>query len=335
MASVTVQGAPARGVLRRPEATTGFWSWFTTVDHKKIGILYGVSSFVFFIVGGSEALLIRAQLVEARRHAAVGRHLQPDLHDARHHHDLPVRHADVGGVLQLPDPADDRRPRRGVPAAERLQLLGLPVRRPVHLHELVPGGRPQRRVVRLRAELRDGSRRSACRSTRPDCSSPASRPPPAPSTWPSPSSTCARRGCRCSACRCSCGWASSCSSCWPSPADHHGGPVRAALRPRVRDELLQRGEGRRPAAVAAPVLAVRPPRGLHPRSCRPSASSARSSRCSRASRCSATSSSCSAASRSASSGSACGPTTCSRWVWGRWPTPRSASRRRSSASPPA
>jgi cytochrome c oxidase subunit I len=62
MASVTVQGAPSRGVLRRPSATTGFWSWFTTIDHKKIGILYGVSAFIFFIVGGSEALLIRAQL---------------------------------------------------------------------------------------------------------------------------------------------------------------------------------------------------------------------------------------------------------------------------------
>ena len=30
----------ARSLLRRPKATTGFWSWFTTVDHKKIGILY-------------------------------------------------------------------------------------------------------------------------------------------------------------------------------------------------------------------------------------------------------------------------------------------------------
>src|SRR5215207_3679709 len=64
MASVSVQGAPSRGVLRRPVATTGFWSWFTTVDHKKIGIMYGLSSFIFFIVGGVEALLIRAQLAQ-------------------------------------------------------------------------------------------------------------------------------------------------------------------------------------------------------------------------------------------------------------------------------
>ncbi len=64
MSSVTVQGSPARGMLRRPASTRGFWSWFTTVDHKKIGIMYGVTAFLFFIVGGLEALLIRAQLAQ-------------------------------------------------------------------------------------------------------------------------------------------------------------------------------------------------------------------------------------------------------------------------------
>jgi len=62
MATVTV--TPQRGILRRPMATTGFWSWFTTVDHKKIGILYGISSFLFFVIGGCEALLIRSQLAK-------------------------------------------------------------------------------------------------------------------------------------------------------------------------------------------------------------------------------------------------------------------------------
>ena len=38
------------------------WSWVTTVDHKRIGILYGYTSFAFFILGGLEALLIRTQL---------------------------------------------------------------------------------------------------------------------------------------------------------------------------------------------------------------------------------------------------------------------------------
>ena len=34
--------------------------WITTTDHKKIGIMYLVLTFVFFILGGVEALLMRA-----------------------------------------------------------------------------------------------------------------------------------------------------------------------------------------------------------------------------------------------------------------------------------
>ena len=37
--------------------------WLTTVDHKKIGILYLVAGFFFFLVGGLEAILIRIQLM--------------------------------------------------------------------------------------------------------------------------------------------------------------------------------------------------------------------------------------------------------------------------------
>ena len=37
-------------------------SWLTTLDHKRIGILYMVTSLIFFIAGGILALLIRAQL---------------------------------------------------------------------------------------------------------------------------------------------------------------------------------------------------------------------------------------------------------------------------------
>ncbi|MBI4538618.1 MAG: cytochrome c oxidase subunit I [Gemmatimonadetes bacterium] len=40
----------------------GLWSWITTVDHKRIGIMYGVAALFFFVVGGIEALLIRIQL---------------------------------------------------------------------------------------------------------------------------------------------------------------------------------------------------------------------------------------------------------------------------------
>ena len=49
-------------LLTRPTAKTGLVSWLTTVDHKKIGLLYGISALFFFLVGGFEALLIRIQL---------------------------------------------------------------------------------------------------------------------------------------------------------------------------------------------------------------------------------------------------------------------------------
>src|SRR3989441_4199995 len=44
-----------------PEAR-GWTSWVTTTDHKRIGILYMVTTFVFFCLGGVEALMMRLQL---------------------------------------------------------------------------------------------------------------------------------------------------------------------------------------------------------------------------------------------------------------------------------
>src|SRR5512132_77190 len=48
--------------IKKEVAYTGVWSWITTVDHKRIGILYGVTAFIFFVMGGIEALIMRAQL---------------------------------------------------------------------------------------------------------------------------------------------------------------------------------------------------------------------------------------------------------------------------------
>ena len=50
----------------------GIWSWVFTVDHKKIGILYGVTAFVFFMMGGLEALLVRSQLAVPNNTVVTG-----------------------------------------------------------------------------------------------------------------------------------------------------------------------------------------------------------------------------------------------------------------------
>src|SRR5947199_7920273 len=77
----TTTGAPAPAakpmpVLRRPTSTKGFWGWVTTVDHKRIGILYGVTAFTFFLFGGVEAMMIRLQLARPN-----GTFLSADLYN--------------------------------------------------------------------------------------------------------------------------------------------------------------------------------------------------------------------------------------------------------------
>ena len=51
--------------LNRPVGATGIMGWLTTIDHKRIGILYGASALIFFILGGFEAFLMRIQLSHA------------------------------------------------------------------------------------------------------------------------------------------------------------------------------------------------------------------------------------------------------------------------------
>ena len=63
MATITEAISGALGdTLRRPLAYSGVWGWITTVDHKRIGILYGVTAFIFLLFGGVEALIMRVQL---------------------------------------------------------------------------------------------------------------------------------------------------------------------------------------------------------------------------------------------------------------------------------
>jgi len=56
MATTTL--APRFGAFRR----SWVWDWLTTVDHKKIGILYIVNSFLFFLAAGLLALVVRSEL---------------------------------------------------------------------------------------------------------------------------------------------------------------------------------------------------------------------------------------------------------------------------------
>ncbi len=61
-APAVVTPVSSMGAIARPVTSKGWREWLFTVDHKKIGIMYGVVAMFFFIVGGVEALLIRLQL---------------------------------------------------------------------------------------------------------------------------------------------------------------------------------------------------------------------------------------------------------------------------------
>ena len=62
--------ATAQATLATPVAHPSFWhgdlkDWLTTVDHKKIGVLYGFTAIFFMLLGGFEAMIIRTQLASA------------------------------------------------------------------------------------------------------------------------------------------------------------------------------------------------------------------------------------------------------------------------------
>src|SRR5436190_23929961 len=56
--AVSVEAAPLRADWKNGRVA----SWLTTVDHKRIGILYIATSLVFMLAGGLLAVLMRAQL---------------------------------------------------------------------------------------------------------------------------------------------------------------------------------------------------------------------------------------------------------------------------------
>src|SRR5437660_2597615 len=75
MATRTIVERP--GVVRRKRLDeTYIGEWLMTTDHKKIGIMYIVTAFFFFLAGGVEALLVRTQLAVPN-----GKVLSPEIYN--------------------------------------------------------------------------------------------------------------------------------------------------------------------------------------------------------------------------------------------------------------
>jgi cytochrome c oxidase subunit 1 len=74
----TLTSGAVTGDRPRPEKnylneTTGIWSWMTTIDHKRIGIMYLCGISFAFLLGGIFALLVRLSLLNPQ-HTLFGRH---------------------------------------------------------------------------------------------------------------------------------------------------------------------------------------------------------------------------------------------------------------------
>ena len=65
--AVRAERPPASVVISRGRVS----GWLTTVDHKRIGILYIATSLAFFVAGGILALLMRAQLATPNEHVVT------------------------------------------------------------------------------------------------------------------------------------------------------------------------------------------------------------------------------------------------------------------------
>src|SRR3990170_7304357 len=64
MDMATLEATVPRTTVPGRRSKSLLWDFMTTVDHKKIGLLYGVSALFFMLVGGLEATLIRIQLAK-------------------------------------------------------------------------------------------------------------------------------------------------------------------------------------------------------------------------------------------------------------------------------
>ncbi len=67
---------------------TTVWSWMSTRDHKRIGVMFLAATSLMLLLGGIFALLLRIELLTPREHDHERHDLQPPVHAARRDHGL-------------------------------------------------------------------------------------------------------------------------------------------------------------------------------------------------------------------------------------------------------
>ncbi len=72
--------APEHGAPNYLNVSKGLWSWATTLDHKRIGVMYLIGVSLAFLVGGLFALLVRTHLWNPNTDPALGM-FSPDTYN--------------------------------------------------------------------------------------------------------------------------------------------------------------------------------------------------------------------------------------------------------------
>ena len=141
--------------------------WITSVDHKRIGIMYTLLAMVMLLRGFTDAIMMRSQQALAFRSDG---YLPPEHYDQifSAHGTLMIFFVAmpfVIGLMNFVDAAAARHPRRGVPDAELGQPLAHRHRRAARQH--FAGRRRVRahRLAAVSAAVRDSPTRPASAST--------------------------------------------------------------------------------------------------------------------------------------------------------------------------
>ena len=295
---------------------SALYAWLTTTDHKKIGIMYVINSFVFFFIGGLLALGVRTELAQPGLQFLTDTPVQRVLHDARHVHDLPVRDPDAGGLRQLRRAAPDRRPGHGLPADQRAVVLDAAAGRdpaPARLRDRRDrGGRLDELRAAVRGPSAGGDRLRpgpVDRRARPD------RHELDPGRDQLPGHDLQDAGARDDPVPDADHGLDRAGHLGPGAdgdAGHHQRADHAVHRPQLRRLVLRPVARRRRDPLPEHLLVLLAPGGLRDDPARDGHGQRDPARLLRASRCSATRRSSSRPRRSAPSASRSGPTTCSR-----------------------
>jgi cytochrome c oxidase subunit I len=116
MSSVTIDTIPGKGEDishghhddHAHGAPHGWRRWLFATNHKDIGTMYLIFSFVMFLEGGVLALLLRTELFVPGLQFFQPELFKPVHHDARFDHGVWCHHAGLCGFCELDDPIADR-----------------------------------------------------------------------------------------------------------------------------------------------------------------------------------------------------------------------------------